>query len=289
MNRPRPFSTTLSAMPITRTPCRISTLLIACSLAAAPVALSGCEGLGGATADTNSILGAFSGPTPTEAAAWAVDPYDADKRARGMLILANQPFGGERVYIDVYRLALNDEDPAVRAVAVRALALHGTTEDAERIAEHLDDGDRLLRWESARGLQRLHNTATIDPLLERLDTEKESQPEVRAAAARALGQYAEAVVLEGLISALDDRDLTVNRAAKWSLKTLTGQDFRYDVREWVAWRQAATDPFAERRDYEYPVFSRSPTWVEKIIPWMEPPNEERARPVGMPVQSTDAG
>ena len=278
-------------MPITRhtSPCAIIMPLLCTIGLAAAGGVGGCESLSGASADTNSILGAFSGPTPQEAAIWAVDPYDADKRARGMLILANQPFGGERVYVDVYRLALDDEDAAVRAVAVRSLALHGTAEDATRIAQHLSDEDRLLRWESARGLQRLHNTAVIEPLIERLDTAKESQPEVRAAAARALGQYTEASVLEALISALDDRDLTVNRAAQWSLRILTGEDFRYDVREWVAWRESTTDPFAQQQNYRYPVFSRSPTWVEKIVPWMGPPNEERARPVGMPAQTTSAG
>lgn len=269
-------------MPIARN----ASIALSVSLAA----LTGCENFGGATAENpNTILGAFSGPTPQEAARWAVDPYDADKRSRGMLYLANQPFGGERVYVDLYVAALSDGDPAVRAVAVRALALHGTAEHAELIAEHLDAEDRLLRWECARALQRLHNPSVVTDLIQRIDPEKETEPEVRAESARALGQYAESRVVEALISALDDRDLIVNRGARWSLRVLTGQDFNYDVRRWVAWRAETKDIFAQRREYEYPVFSRSPTWVEQIVPWMEPPNEEKARPAGMPVTASGAG
>ena len=36
-----------------------------------------------------SILTAFAPPTPQEAAQWAIDPFDADKRYRGTLLLAN--------------------------------------------------------------------------------------------------------------------------------------------------------------------------------------------------------
>ncbi|HVZ94246.1 MAG TPA: HEAT repeat domain-containing protein [Phycisphaerales bacterium] len=254
------------------------------ALLVAMVILGGCKAsdMGGKGAkETDTIFEMFSPPTPAEAAAWAADPYDADKRARGILMLANAPWGGERVYVDLYRAAVNDGDPGVRAVAVRALSLHGSPEDVAVIVEQLPSNDRLLRWEAARALQRLHHPDAIDPLIQAIDPKHETDEAIRAECATALGQYAEGKVLDALISAMGDHDLGVNRAALESLRTLTGADHGYDVRAWVAWRGEVEQPFAGRTAYIYPVFHRDPTWVEKILPFWKPPNEIAAAPVGM--------
>lgn len=236
-----------------------------------------------------SIFENFAPPTPQQAAAWAVDPYSPDKRFRGMLLIANAPWGGERVYVDMYVAALKDSDPSVRAVAVRALALHGEPEHVPLILEQLKDPDRLLRWEAVRALQRLHNPVAITPLIARLDIKNEMEAEVRAASAIALGQYDEGKVVDALISALDDRDLAVNDAARASLKILTGQDLGYDVREWVAWTKAnSANLFAQRGTYEYPVFYRDKIWYEYFWPFGQIPNEVAAAPVGMPATTADA-
>ena len=79
----------------------------------------------------------------------------------------------------------------------------------------------------------------------------------------ATAQYAQARVVEALISALRDDSLAVNRAALDSLRILTGQDFGVDDAQWVAWRDGMTDSdamFAARRDYAYPVFRRGRRW-----------------------------
>lgn len=251
---------------------------------AAIVLLGGCKGsdLGGRGArDTGSILQVFAPPTPQEAVAWATDPYDADKRARGMLLLVNAPWGGERVYLDLYRAALTDGDPGVRAVAVRGLALHGSPDDVPAILDQFASKDRILRAECARALQRLHNPVAIDPLIKSLSIRNEPEAVIRASAATALGQYAQGKVLDALIGALNDRDLGVNRAAQDSLRVLTGRDHGFDVRDWVAWRKESSDPFAGRTAYVYPVFHRDPTWYEAILPFWKPPNEIAAAPVGM--------
>lgn len=258
---------------------------VALALLAGSIGLTGCRGsdLGGKGAqDSGSLLGDFlAPPTPQEAAAWATDQYDADKRARGMLMLANAPFGGERVYLDLYRAALNDGDPGVRAVAVRGLALHGSPDDVPAIVEQFQSKDRNLRWECARALQRLHNPVAVDPLTKALEVKAEPEGVIRTASAIALGQYAQGKSLDALIGALDDRDLSVNRAAQDSLRTLTGQDFGLDVRRWVAWRKESDAPFAGQTAYVYPVFSRDPEWYEVILPFWKPPNEIAASPVGM--------
>jgi hypothetical protein len=233
-----------------------------------------------ATGQPTSILGALSPPTPQEAAAWAVDPYDADKRYRGTLLLVNAPWGGEPVYVDLYARAIEDEDPSVKAAGARGLALHGGPEHVPLIVKHLADPDRLLRWECARALQRLHNPVAAPDLIKRLESKTEDEAMVRAASADALGQYAEPKVVDGLIAALADRDLTVHQAARRSLRTLTGQDLGADLRAWVTWKKQSPDLFAARQPYVYPVFERDKTWVEVLVPIFQPPNEKSSTPVG---------
>lgn len=228
-----------------------------------------------------SVLSAFSPTTPTEAAAWAVDPYDADKRYRGILLLANAPFGGEPVYVDLYVRAASDEDSGVRTAGVRGLALHGSPEHVPLIAGQLESEDRVLRWECARALQRLHNDEAVAPLMKRLEERIEAEPLVRAASADALGQYAEPKVVDALVASLADRDLNVHNAARKSLRTLTGQDFGPDLRSWVAWRKQSPDLFAARQTYVYPVFQRDRNLGELLAPmFFRPPNETASTPVG---------
>lgn len=267
-----------------------STILLTLAAGLGSLTLPGCETLKPKkNVKGESIFENFAPPTPQQAAAWAVDPYSADKRFRGMLLIANAPWGGERVYVDMYVAALKDTDPSVRAVAVRALALHGDPEHVPLILDQLKDPDRLLRWEGVRALQRLHNPIAITPLIDRLTIKNEFEPDVRAGAAIALGQYAEGKVVDALISALDDRDLAVNDAARASLKILTGQDLGYDVREWVAWTKSnSTNLFASRGTYEYPVFYRDRTWYEYFWPFGQIPNEVASAPIGMPATTAEA-
>ncbi len=235
-----------------------------------------------------SIFEFFAPPTPAEAVAWAVDPYDADKRYRGLLLLANAPFGGEPPYVEMYEKATTDGDPGVRAMAIRALAMHGSPRHAEIAITGLDDESKLVRWESARALERFYAPDAVVPLLRRLDPQIEDDVQVRASAARALGQYPEPRVVQGLIRALNDRQLVVNEGALESLRTLTGQDFAYDGRAWLAWSRDRDDLFADGGEYSYPVFQRDKTFGELFMFWFEPPNEVEGRPIGAPAPGDKA-
>lgn len=227
-------------------------------------------------------------PTPAEAARWAVDPYDANKRMSGLNLLANAPFGGDPVYVKVYRAALGappadapDSDPGVRAVAARALALHGSAADVDLILPLLKSPDRRVRGEAVRSLQRLHNPKAVEPLVTLTNMDKEEDVDVRAEACTALGQYAETKALQGLIAALTDDSLLVNRAAMGSLYTLTGQKLGEDPRAWLKWLEGNREPFANQQQYIYPHFERDKFWYEWIPLVPPPPNEQGGTPVGM--------
>lgn len=237
-----------------------------------------------------SLLQVLAPPSPQYAAELALDQYDPDRRYRGTILLANMPFGGEAVYLELYQDYLDDEDPSVRSAAVRALSNHGEPEHAVLIAERLIDPARIVRLEAARGLQRLHNPAVVGRLLVAIrepdlaggERAAEDDALVRAEAAHALGQYAESRVVQALFAAIADRSLAVNRNALQSLRTLTGQDFGYDRRAWHEWYNETDNLFAGRRAYIYPTFQRGRRWMEYVPFVPGPPNEPASTPVGMP-------
>jgi HEAT repeat protein len=234
-----------------------------------------------------SIFQAFAPPTPEEAARWATDEFDADKRYRGTLLLANAPFAGDPLYIKLFTQNMNDTDPGVRSAAARGLGAHGGPEHVPLLVAHLTDEDPIVRIESARALQRLHNPVAIDPLLNALDMDKELEPRVRVEAASALSQYPETRVVDELIKSLRDDNLAVNRSSQDALRTLTGQDFGFDLAAWQAWASSTGDLFAARTVYIYPVFARSKKWYEHLPLVSGPPNETPGIPAGMTPGTVD--
>lgn len=235
------------------------------------------------------LSGLFAQPAPVEAARMAINPYDANDRYRGTLLLANAPFAGEPVYLQLFEDNIKDVDPSVRTAAARALANHGQPRHASLLIDALSDEDRLVRQEAARGLQRLHDPRAITSLIRVMREDSEPYADVRAEAALALGQYDNHRVLDALIAALEDRSLTVNRAAEASLKILTGKDFGLDRAAWVAWTLQTEDVFAERQPYLYPVFKRDMYLIEYLPFIPRPPNETPAAPAGMPRTTEQAG
>jgi HEAT repeat protein len=137
------------------------TLLAACSLL---MACAGCQ-IAEMKPGAKSIFEVFKQPTPAEAAAWSIDPYDPDKRYQGTLLLANAPFANEPVYIKVFTDNSRDVDPGVRAAAIRGIANHGSPDLVPLLVEHMNDPDVSVRIESGRGLQRLHNPVAITRMI----------------------------------------------------------------------------------------------------------------------------
>lgn len=258
------------------TPTRRPTARAVACAALAPLllALPACTDEFGRPIKGESMFDFLQPVSPQQAAIWAADPFEADKRYRGILLLSNAQFGGEKVYVDMYRLAAADGDPGVRAVALSALAMHGTIEDAPLVTKSLTDEAEEVRWHASRALQRFYHPASVPPMLERLKPDVESSVQVRAAVARGLGQYQERRVAQGLIGALGERNLAVNENARESMRILTGEDFGSDDKRWLTWLNESKEPFAKAGTYTYPVFHRDKNFVEFILPFIPgPPNE----------------
>ena len=246
---------------------------------AVSIGLAGCDTM---SDDLQDVGGSLFMPSPGEAALMATDEYDADKRREGTLLLSNAPFGGDPKYIKLYRLRVEvEQDPLVLAVAIRALGKHGTPEDVLLIMPHLQDENVQVRWEAAKGLQRLHNPIAVVPLLDVLRSPDEDS-DVRLAAAIALGQYPEDRSFQGLVGALNARELSVNLGASASLETMTGQTLGLDAREWLAWYEDHPDEaFANGKEFLYPTYQREDSLLEKIVFWTEREQELPAPPAGL--------
>ncbi len=258
---------------------RLHRAATALSLIAAAVAGAGCETIG---QELENLSKGIFAPTPGEAARMAIDPHDPDRRREGTLLLANASWGGAPAYLMMYRdYVQNDSDPLVKAVAIRALARHGSAEDAALIAPRLRHDNVQVRWEAAKGLQRLHDPGVVPDLLHTLGTVEEHSS-VRVAAATALGQYAEDRVFQGLVGALDARELSVNVVAEDALRVLTGRSFGLDPRPWLNWYNGAADTaFDGRLEYLYPTYQREETLLEKLAFWTSRHYEQPAPPAGL--------
>lgn len=209
-------------------------------------------------------------PSPTQAVAMATDTTDPDNRREGLLWLSSAKFGGEEVYLELYRLFHNDQHPNVRAAAAKALGMHGKSEDAAYLMLLLEDDDPFTRWQAANGLRMIHNPAAAEPLTARLDPSVEEAANVRQAAADALGQYPTIAVFNSLLVALEDRDYAVVDAARRSLIALTGHDAGVDPRDWSAWSSAnAGDLFANQQVYTYQPYVRPRYWSDYVTFWDE--------------------
>lgn len=270
--------------PLRRAAC-ISIPLLACA-----VFLSGCDIFDDARPGATSIFDVFAQPTPSEAVQLAIDPYNADNRYRGTMLLSNAYFAGQPVYLQLFEDRAQDSDATVRIAGTRALANHGSSANVPILVKNLKDKDSLVRLEAARGLQRLHSQEAIEPLMDasrdpdsvRGEEASEESPDIRTAAATALGQYPNTDVVQHLISILTDSQLSVNEASLNSLRTMTGQDFGFDRREWLNWYDETKSPFVAGTPFIYPVFQRKKKFIEYLPFVSPPPNEIAATPAGMP-------
>ena len=253
-------------------------------LASAIVALfaGGCDLI---RQDVSELGNTLAPPSPSTVARWAFDDDDPELQRRGVSLLAGADFGGEDVYVELYRVFVETpRDPLVLAASIRALGRHGRPSDAMLIARHLDNESEQVRLETAIALQRLHDPEVGDLLWRALANEDEASA-VRVELAIAMGQYPGDPQFQSLISALRAPELGLNLAAAESLRTLTGQDLGDDAGDWLAWYESADDPFGRAEPFLHPTYSRRVTFFERLVFWNPKRWESPSLPRGADVST----
>lgn len=237
------------------------------ALALGLACLTGCTSDGDLS--YGSIYEGFTGerpaPSPTNAVRLMFDRENPDNRRFGVISIANASYGGDEDYLAAYRVLASDPDPGVRAAVAAALGMHGTVGDVVLLINLLRDDDELVRWRAADALRKIHNPDAVPALVERLDPAIEEDPDTRAAAAMALGQYPDRVVLARLIAAMEQPDYQVAEAAHRSLTIITGEDQGSDPTDWADWSAVTPDPFANQRAYSYAPYDAERDWVDIFL------------------------
>jgi len=249
----------------TRITCTFMRIALVGVPAVGALSLGGCgKGLGG----DDSILAPLTPPKPGEVARDAFNLSDPDRRRRAIALLSSATFGGEEMYVRMYRLLIDDPDATVRAACAKALGTHGSVEDAALLVRRLEDSSDVVRWQCAKGLQKIHNADAVAPLSKVMAADESE--DVRMAAAYALGQYAEPGVFNALVAALDDQDYSVVTAARRSLKTLSGYDFGSDGGLWLIWAERHRGNLFEHREaYVWRPFDKPPSFFDRLQFWKD--------------------
>lgn len=244
--------------------------------------------LGGCTDMDLQYDGVYEGvfgepPEPSEAKAveMAFDRENPDRQRMGLSWMAASDYGDADEYRAAYRLFAISPDPGVRAAVAKALGNHGEVKDALLLATLLIDTDGLVRWQAADALRKIHNPAVVSVLVDRLDIDIEEDADTRAAIAMALGQYPDRVVFSRLVTALNQTEYQVVKAAHQSLVLLTGHDAGLDPRAWAAWGDTKPDLFAKRKPYAYDVYDPTPTYWDKYVTFWNNQDTSDRKPVGI--------
>jgi len=234
----------------------------------AVVLLTGC-GQSTQSNPLSQVIEPFMSPSPGQTARDAFNLYDADLRRQSITSLSAADFGGEEVYVRMYRLLMDDPDPTVRAACVKALGIHGHTQDAQLIAIQLEDVDPMVRWEAAKSLQHIHHESAVGPLIKILRDDEDV--DVKMATAYALGQYAQPRVFHALVGTLNDQSFGVVYEGCRALCTLTGQDLGEDANDWMAWAKAHHDNLFE---YQKP-YAKGPSEPNRQAPELDQAQEPK--------------
>lgn len=199
------------------------------------VFLAGCKEDEPFTVDQaiKNALGADNAP-PAEVAARVFDESDPDIRRAAIEALMEKSWALRDPYLKRFAMLTNpraEEDPSVRAVAVRALGKAGNTKYQPELIAALDDENPIVRREAATVLQRMPD----DRAVIRLQSMAIADPSatVRAPAAVALRHYRSDAVFRTLLRCLSDEDFLVRSSAHESLVFQTGVDKGWDPLAWA--------------------------------------------------------
>ncbi len=202
--------------------------------------------------------------TPQQYMLVAVSDADPDRRREAVVKVAkSDEYVSEWAIKGFVTIALLENDPQTRCVAIRALGRTGDRRAIETCLKILnaDDyppaevrpPDELSGWDATAVLAELCLAGVPDDLRQPcIDTllkvlSQASSRHARLAAARGLRAFADKAVLDGLIEALRDEDFAVVYECEYSLASLTGVTNGADPYRWNEWVEAHAGRWFEHR------------------------------------------
>jgi hypothetical protein len=173
------------------------------------------------------------------------DKTDPDIRRKGIMGLADRPWGETPTYTRAYAAIAGDdkEDYLVRASAIRAINRSRDPVYRPLFVSNLNDSNEVVRLEACKALNRMPDPAAV-PTLIKLVARQEESKDVRIAAAEALRHYKKLEVARSLISLLGERDFGIAWQAHHSLRDLTRKDLGYDEGAWLSYLSGPEKPLS---------------------------------------------
>lgn len=251
--------------------------------------LSGCSALdtirddfGALQEDTTLLVENFINPVAAESR--RLKSERPDDRREALFRVTYQSWGDNDAFGPVYRLMAGaDQDPAVRAAALLALARHGGPEDAPLFETALTSTHRVERRAAAIFAQRVHMPDLIPFMAERCSNAEEDV-QVRRDLIVALSQYENDRAVDALVSALDASRYAIVEAGRSGLQRLTGMDHGTDSALWQSAINAARREgqlFAKAKPYAFPVYDQAPGFLDQLAYWRPRPRETSGPPIGL--------
>jgi HEAT repeat protein len=138
--------------------------------------------------------------------------------------------------------SLGDESGNLKRNAAFLLGDMGNPDVAKDVIGLLKDSEPMTRAVAVYAAGRIGNAAVVDDVIKALLDEDKL---VRQAAAAALEQLPSAASIEPLLTAMKDDDARIRFHAWYSLRSLTGQYFRFNAWSSAESRSAAVGQYAE--------------------------------------------
>lgn len=200
--------------------------------------------------------------TPQQYGLIAVSDTDPDVRRAAAAKVAESDQAGAEWAIKIFTaIALLDDDPQTRGVAIRALGRVGGAAGADpllKILNHADHPpqevrppDALGRWDATAALAEIAAqempSASVEPAVATFARllAKDTDRNTRAAAAYGLGWLPRPASVEALIAGLEDEEFVVAYECESALMRLTGVTHRYSAYAWQQWYESnGGAPFA---------------------------------------------
>jgi len=186
----------------------------------------------------------INGVTPLKYAMEMEEAKSPDRQREGILKLANYRFARTNpIYAKRFDQIANDRnsDPTVRAAAIRAMNHSRDRQHTEVFVLAMDDTDTAVRLEAAKALSNLPNDKAVPKLIAHL--QRDEDKDVRIACADALREYKTAEVARVLVGALSERDFSIAYRARESLLLMTGRNFHFDEVAWLDYFAKTEKPF----------------------------------------------
>jgi HEAT repeat protein len=185
---------------------------------------------------------------------------DVDENVRRAAIESLSNFEDESV-VSLLLTAMCDPSPKIRAAAVQSLGRLGRAASLPDLIQALKDVDAWVRYYAVRALGSLRSPESIDPLAAAL--REDQAPQVRIAAAEALGSVGGRRVVSILAPFVEARDRDIARGALVALGQVGHPDAVGPILHALK-----SEDFAQRLDAVRAMSARRDNQAAEVLQWI---------------------